>query len=80
MEWLMAQRGAWTPQKVRDRIRTRLLAKRLEDHGLGKNEMTKTQVTAVIAILKKTLPDLQSIEHRGDPEAPVRITVTDGNL
>jgi hypothetical protein len=76
----MAQRGAWTPQKVRDRIRTRLLAKRLEDHGLGLNEMTKTQVQAATSLLKKTLPDLQALTIAGDPEAPVRITVTDGNL
>lgn len=78
----MTQRGAWTPQKVRDRIRTRLLAKRLEDHVLGKQEMTKTQVTAATALLKKTLPDLQSIDTtiHGDPAAPLVISSTDGKL
>jgi hypothetical protein len=54
--------------------------KRLEDHALAKNEMTKTQVTACIAALKKVLPDLSSVELSGDPHSPVAISVTDGKL
>ena len=78
----MAQRGAWTPQKVRDRIRTSLLVKRLENHALNKNEMTKSQVQAATALLKKTLPDLQSIDTtiRGDAAHPLVISSSDGQL
>jgi len=78
----MAQRGAWTPQKVRDRIRTSMLTKRLTDHVLGKVEMTSSQVTAGLGLLKKTLPDLAATEntHIGDADRPIHITSTDGEL
>lgn len=78
----MTVRGAWTPDKVRQRIKTGVILKRLEDHLLGKQELSKTQVTAASILLKKTLPDLQSIEavHRGDAENPIMITATDSRL
>lgn len=61
----MAQRGAWTPDKVRQRIQTSMLVKRVENHALGNEEMTKTQLAAALGLLRKTLPDLSSIEHSG---------------
>lgn len=78
----MAQRGAWTPQKVRDRIRVSMLTKRLQDHALGKLEMTDSQRKATEILLKKTLPDMQSIEatHKGDANHPVVISTVDGKL
>jgi hypothetical protein len=84
----MAQRGAWTPQKVRDRIRVSMLTRRLQDSALGRLkdkegniiELPDGQRKAIEILLKKTLPDLQSVEHRGDPEAPIRITVTESKL
>lgn len=78
----MAQRGAWTPQKVRDRIRVALLTKRLQDHALGKLEMTDSQRRATEILLKKTLPDLQSIDAtvKGDAAHPLIISRADGNL
>ena len=76
----MAQRGAWTPQKVRDRIRTSMLVKRLQDDALGKIVLTKGQRESTNILLNKTLANLASVTVSGDPEAPVRITVTDGNL
>lgn len=78
----MAQRGAWTPQKVRDRIKTTMLIKRLEDHALGKLDITDSQRRASEILLKKTLPDLSAVEstHRGDKDNPVHITTTDGQL
>jgi len=39
-----------------------LLTKRLQDHALGKLGMTESQRKAIEVLLKKTLPDLQSIE------------------
>lgn len=47
----------------------------LLQHIEGKREMTATQVTAGVALLKKVMPDLQSIEMSGDPENPIE-TVT----
>jgi len=71
----MAQRGAWTPNKVRERIQTSMLIKRLEDHALGKLELTKTQVTAIQILLRKTLPDLTNHEITGDAGGPLQVTV-----
>jgi hypothetical protein len=71
----MAQRGAWTPQKVRDRIRVSMLVKRLTDHVVGKNEMSQTQLKAAEILLKKSLPDLSSVDAtlRGDADAPLAL-------
>ncbi len=51
---------------TRDRIKTSQLVNRLEDHALGKIELTRDQITAISILLKKTLPDLQAIEHSGN--------------
>lgn len=56
---------AWTPQKVRDRIRTGLLVHRLQRQALGKLELTAAQQKATEILLKKTLPDLSRTEHSG---------------
>lgn len=54
-------------QSVRDKIQTTQLVKRLTNHVLGKlkKPMDATQVAAALGLLKKTLPDLQSIHHAG---------------
>jgi hypothetical protein len=57
---------AWTPEKVRQRIQTALITRRLTRHVLGKVEMSPTQVTAALGLLKKTLPDLSAVEHSGE--------------
>jgi hypothetical protein len=54
------------PEKVRERIRTSQLVNRLTDHAFGKCEMSATQVTAALGVLKKSLPDLSAVEHSGE--------------
>jgi hypothetical protein len=78
----MAQRGAWTPQKVRDRIKTSMLIRRLTDHVVGKVEVSPTQLKAIEILLKKSLPDLSSVDTtlHGDPLAPIVLTQADGKL
>lgn len=44
-------------EAVRARIRAGGIARRLEDHVLGKVEMTASQVTAALGLLKKVVPD-----------------------
>lgn len=70
-------------QRHREIIRTTQLLKRLQAFGLGEVdeqsgkpiEMSAAQVKAVTTLLKKTMPDLQSIEggldltHRKHEEA-----------
>lgn len=47
-------------QLTRDKIQTTQIVKRLTNHVLGKVDMTPSQVSAGLGLLKKTLPDLQS--------------------
>lgn len=61
---------------TRDRIRTTQLINRLEKHALGEIEMEPTQVRAIEVLLKKCLPDLSAIEHSGNDDKPVVMTVT----
>jgi hypothetical protein len=81
----MSEKNAPYPEIARDRIKSTLLIDKLQNHileGAEEYPMTKTQVSAAIALLKKTVPDLQSIEatHRGDAAAPIMITNTDSRL
>jgi hypothetical protein len=58
-------------EKVRTRIKTSMIVNRLTDHVLGTVDMSPSQVTAGLGLLKKTLPDLQAVQHSGDAENPV---------
>ena len=68
---------------VRAKIQTSQLLNRLADHALGAVELTTTQVRAIEVLLKKVLPDLQSVELSGDEDNPVevitRIELVDGD-
>ena len=55
-------------QKTRDKIQASQIINRLTDHVLGTVEMSSTQVSAASILLKKTLPDLQAIDHTGTVE------------
>ena len=61
----MTKRAAWTPEKVRQRIRTGVLVNRLKKHALGQLEMSATQLKAAEILLRKSLPDLTSVNHTG---------------
>lgn len=45
---------------TRERIQTTQIVKRLTEHVFDRAEMSRSQVAAAIALLKKSLPDLQS--------------------
>lgn len=45
----------------------------LIEHVEGRREMSGTQVTAGVALLRKVLPDLSSVTLSGDPDgAPIK--------
>ena len=48
----------------------------LIEHVEGKREMSSTQVTAGVALMKKVLPDLSNVEVRGDAESPLVPSIT----
>ena len=56
------------PDKVRERIKTSMLANRLHDHAFGNAEMSATQVQAAKILLDKTLPNLAQTELSGHIE------------
>jgi hypothetical protein len=55
---MAARNRTWTPDVVRQKIRTSMLINRLQNHVAGKLEMSKTQIQAAGILLRKTLPDM----------------------
>ena len=45
----------------------------LVEHVEGKREMSATQVSAGLGLLRKVMPDLATTQLTGDPESPVEI-------
>lgn len=66
-----ASTSAVYAEAVRARIRAGGIAKRLEGHILGKVEMTASQVSAALGLLRKVVPDLSSMEHSGAGGGPI---------
>lgn len=61
-------------QKTRDKIQASQLINRLQKHIDAEQElMTPSQVTAALGLLKKTCPDLKSVELSGGLETTVII-------
>ena len=50
-------------EDVKAKIGTGLILKRLENHVIGKLELSATQIQAAHILLRKTIPDLSSIEQ-----------------
>lgn len=45
----------------------------LIEHVVGEREMSSSQVTAGVALLKKVMPDMQTIEHMGQVGLVVKL-------
>lgn len=63
-------------EEHRDKIRKSKILQRLISHAEGvlpeQSEMSQSQVTAAIALLKKVLPDMTENKHEGD----INVSVT----
>lgn len=59
---------------VRAKIQASQLINVLQNHALGTSdaEITASRMKAIEILLKKSLPDLSSVELTGDPENPVQ--------
>ena len=53
---------------VRDKIQTSQLINRLQDHGLGKIELTQVQVRSIEILLNKTLPNMKPADTEGNQD------------
>lgn len=60
--------------RVRARIRAGGIVHRLEQHVLGKVEMSASQVSAALGLLRKCVPDLATVEHTGKDGGPIETT------
>lgn len=60
-------------ENTRLKIKTSQLVNRLTEHVLGTVEMSASQVSAGLGLLRKTLPDLATTELVGDPQNPVNL-------
>lgn len=58
---------------VRDKIQATQLINRLENHALGEVELSQTQIKAIEILLKKSLPDLSSVELSGKDGGPIEM-------
>lgn len=53
-------------EEHRDKIRNSNILRALIEHVEGKREMSASQVTAGLGLLRKVLPDLATVEHTGE--------------
>jgi len=62
-------------EEHRVKIKNSNILNALIEHAEGKREMSSTQVTAAMGLLKKVMPDLQAVQHTGDDGGPVKIQI-----
>ncbi len=75
----MAQRGRTPGFKMSDEHRTKIansqILNRLIGHVEGTVEMSASQVSAGLGLLKKVLPDLMHNQHEGADGGPLQIVI-----
>lgn len=53
-------------EEVRNKIQAHRLIDELQKFVYGERQMEGAQVTAALGLLRKTLPDMQAVEHSGE--------------
>lgn len=73
----MAERGRKAGFRMSDEHRVKIqnsnILNALIEHAEGTREMSATQVSAGLGLLKKVLPDLQAVQLSGDSENPLEV-------
>lgn len=70
------QPGFTMSNEHRVKIQQSNILNALIEHAEGVRDMSPSQVTAGLGLLKKALPDLSSIEHTGEDGGPIKAKVT----
>lgn len=60
-------------ESVREKIRASQIVNRLENHVFGEVDLSATQVSAALGLLKKCVPDLTAAQLSGPEGGPVEI-------
>lgn len=63
-------------EETRLKIQTALILRKLQGHVLDGDRMMPSQVSAALALLRKTLPDLAPIAHEHSQGVTLRTIVT----
>ena len=58
-------------EEQRASIRVGVLLNLLHGHALGQIELSAARQRSIEILLRKAMPDLASVEHKGDPDVPV---------
>lgn len=69
---MAARHRTWTPEVVRQKIRTSMLVRRLQKQALGLIKLDAGQQRAIEILLRKTLPDQSAVIHTGSIANDVR--------
>jgi len=77
---MAARNRTWTPEIVRQRIKTSMLINRLQQQALGQLELEPGQQRAIEILLRKTLPDLLGVAHSGSVELTKPEDLSDTDL
>lgn len=64
--------------EVRAKIQASVLIGLLESHAMGEIELSASRIRAIELLLKKSIPDLQSVELTGNSEEPVTMKIITG--
>jgi hypothetical protein len=76
----MAERGRQPGFRMSNEHRVKIqnsnILNALIEHAEGRREMSSTQVTAGLGLLKKCMPDLQAVQISGDEESPLKVDQT----
>ena len=64
----VSSKVAWTPDRVRERIRVGLILRVLMDHVVNGTEMAQSRITAGLGLLRKVVPDLSATAITGSVE------------
>lgn len=64
-------------ERTRQKIQTSQLINRLEKSAFGEIDLTPQQLKSIEILLKKSLPDLSSVQLTGDADNPVVAKVID---
>lgn len=65
--------GFTMSQEHRDKIRNSNILTALVEHATGAREMSATQVSAGLGLLKKIMPDLAAMQLSGDEDHPIEV-------
>lgn len=60
---------------VREKIKASCLVHRLQQCGMGEIELTAVQVNAINSLLDRSVPKLSQIQHVGDADNPVAMSL-----